>query len=87
MVASAFISGRNPNLIREKMRIGRVLDPGPRHKACDHQIIKREREGQKPDNIPGARRGRVIAVSTLKGFAPRSEAASSKVSPSPVRRD
>ena len=81
MVANAFISGRNPSLIREKMRIGRVLDPGPVTKlAITRSSSESVKAKSQPDNIR-RQTGQGNRGEHFKGFAPRSEAASSKVSP------
>ena len=87
IVANAFMSGLRPRRIREKIRIGNVLAPGPVTKlAITKSSSERVKANNQPDNIPGARRGSVIAFITLNGLAPKSEAASSKVSPIPVSR-
>jgi len=85
IVASAFISGRKPSLIREKIKIGNVFAPGPVTKlAITRSSRDKVNASNHPENIPGASLGNVIDVITLKGLAPRSAAASSKVSPIPV---
>ena len=85
IVASAFISGLRPNLILEKIKIGNVVDPGPVTKlAITKSSSDRQNAKSHPEKRPGARRGRVIALITLKGFAPKSAAASSKETPIPV---
>ena len=85
IVASAFISGLKPNRILEKINIGKVVDPGPVTKlAITKSSSDRQNAKSQPERRPGARRGRVIALITLKGFAPKSAAASYNEIPIPV---
>ena len=88
MVASALISGRSPSLIQEKISIGSVFAPGPVTKlAITRSSSDKVNAYNHPANIPGAKMGNVISVSTLNGFAPKSLAASSIDSFIPVNRD
>ena len=85
IVASAFMSGLRPKRILEKIKIGNVVDPGPVTKlAITKSSSDRQNAKSHPDSRPGARRGRVIELITLKGFAPKSAAASSNDTPIPV---
>ena len=87
IVASALMSGLRPVLMREKIRIGKVFAPGPVTKlAMTRSSSESVNANNQPETSAGVRRGSVIAVRTLNGLAPRSAAASSKVSPIPVSR-
>ena len=85
IVANAFISGRRPSRIREKIKIGRVFAPGPDTKlAITRSSSDKVNASSHPEMSAGVRRGIVIAVKTLKGLAPKSAAASSNDCPIPV---
>ena len=87
IVANAFISGLRPSRIREKIKTGSVFAPGPDTKlAMTKSSSDRVNASNHPEINAGVRRGIVIEVKTLNGFAPKSAAASSKDWPIPVKR-
>jgi len=79
-VEKAFISGEMPVRIREKITIGRVVDPAPEVKlAITTSSNDKIKASSHADSMAGEIIGRVIDKRTLDGFAPRSKAASSSV--------
>ena len=87
ILARALISGLTPKRILEKINIGRVVAPGPDKKlAITRSSRDKAKDKSQLETRAGAIRGRVIIIKTLKGFAPRSKAASSNETSKSLKR-
>ncbi len=81
IVAKALIFGLIPPVRKvEKITIGSVVDSGDETKLAMTTSSKdRANDKNQPARQDGIIRGSVISVNTVKGFAPKSIAASSKL--------
>ena len=87
MVAVALTIGETPNRSDAKIRSGSVVVPAPETK---NEVMKSSNENVNASNAPattaGASRGSVTWRNVATGPAPRSNDASSSVSPMPTNR-
>ena len=84
---SAFTSGVTPTRSAENTSMGRVVPAGPLTKlASTTSSSERVKASSQPAASAGVISGRVTVRKTMKGRAPRSAAASSRLRSSPASR-